>query len=240
MLRGHLYRFFILAFIIIIASSFYINKTDAISLSFVSKILENKKYITVEGEVYFKKQGGVLTTRLIKPFENVTIINADGEMKIYDVLENTLMQSSSALTSSESSYFWYFLNGNYNDLGFPKLGYIIKDTKVEDGVFITNWVPKAGLNTPIQKIEMVHEKSLPIYVEFIGPKNKTLGKIFFSAYKKVGTINLPLKITEIAYKEKNDSTVTTKTYSNPKVNTEVNLNYLDFKIPANAKVVSGK
>lgn len=220
--------------------SFYLNKTEAISLSFTSKILEKKKYVTVEGEVYFKKLGGVLTTHLTKPFENVTIINANGDMKNYDVLDNTLIQSSSALTSSESSYFWYFLNGNYNDLGFPKIGYVIKDTKVEEGVFITNWVPKPGMNTPIQKIELVHEKSLPIYIEFVGVKNKALGKIFFSSYQKVGTVNIPLKITEIAYKEKNDSTVTIKTYSNPKINSEVNATYLDFKIPANAKVVSGK
>jgi hypothetical protein len=214
--------------------------TKQISLSFTSKILEHKKYITVEGEMYFKKQGGLLTTHLTKPFENVTIINAGGEMKVYDVQENTVMQSSSALTSSESSYFWYFLNGNYSDLGFPKLGYVIRDTKVDDGVLITNWVPKAGLNIPISKIEMVHEKSLPIYLEFIGAKNKTLGKIFFSGYQKIGTLSLPLKITEIAYQEKGDSTITTKTYYNPKSNNEVNPEYLNFKIPANAKLVSGK
>ncbi len=220
--------------------SFYLNKTEAISLSFTSKILENKKYITVEGEVYFKKLGGILTTHLTKPFENVTIVNANGDMKIYDVLDNTVVQSSSALTSSESSYFWYFLNGYYNDLGFSKTGYVIKDTKVDGGVFITNWVLKQGITSPILKIEMVHEKSLPIYLEFIGPKNKTLGKIFFSSYQKVGSINLPLKITEIAYQDKNDSTVTSKTYFNPKVNAEVNGTYLDFKIPANAKLGSGK
>ncbi|MBA3681289.1 MAG: hypothetical protein H0W73_09020 [Bacteroidetes bacterium] len=226
--------------IAISSASFCLTNTDALSLNFISKILEKKKYITVEGEVYFKRQGGVLTTHLTKPFENVTIVNANGDMKNYDVLDNTLLQSSSALTSSESSYFWYFLNGNYNDLGFAKIGYVIKDTKVDDGVFITNWVPKPGLNSPIQKIEMAHEKSLPIYLEFIDAKNKPLGKIFFSSYQKIGNVNIPLKITEIAYKEKNDSTVTIKVYSNPKINNEVNLTYLDFKIPANAKVVSGK
>lgn len=240
MLKPVIFKWAALLLIAISSSSFYLTKTDAISLSFTSKILEKKKYITVEGEVYFKKQGGVLTTHLKKPFENVTIINVNGDMKNYDVLDNTLIQSSSALTSSESSYFWYFLNGNYNDLGLPKLGYVIKDTKIDEGAFITNWVPKAGFNTPIQKIQLVHEKSLPIYLEFIDSKNKPLGKIFFSSYQKIGDANIPLKITEIAYKEKNDSMVTVKVYSNPKINNEVNLTYLDFKIPANAKVVSGK
>lgn len=227
--------------IVITLTSFYnLVSTDAVSLSFTVKILEKKKYVTVEGEVYFKKKGGILTTHFSKPFENVTIINADGEMKNYDILDNTLIQSSSALNSLESSYFWYFLNGNYSDLGFPKVGYVIKDTKIEDGVLVTNWVPKQGFSSPILNIEMVHEKSLPIYVGFSGAKNKMLGKIFFSSYQKVGNITLPLKITEISYKEKGDSTVTSKTYFNPKVNNEVNPTYLDFKIPANAKVVSPK
>lgn len=240
MFNRFVYKCFILAFVVVFGSSFFINNTEAISLSFTSKILEKKKYLTVEGEVFFKKKGGILTTHLTKPFENVTIINADGDMKNYDILENTLIQSSSALTSSESSYFWYFLNGNYTDLGFPKIGYVIKNTKVEDGVLITNWVPKEGLNSPILNIEMVHEKSLPIYIEFKGAKNKSLGKIFFSSYQKIGTLSLPLKITEIAYQDKGDSTVTSKTYYNPKINKDVNLTYLDFKIPANAKLVSGK
>jgi outer membrane lipoprotein-sorting protein len=225
---------------VLLCSWHLLHDTQAISLSFTQKILEKKKYITVEGEVYYKKQGGVLTTRLVKPFENVTIINANGEMKNYDVKENTLMLSSSALTSSESSYFWYFLNGSYNDLGLPRLGYVIMGTRTEHGVLVTTWVPKEGFNSGIAKIELVHEKSLPIYMEFTGPKNKRLGKIFFSSYQKVGGLSLPLKITEIAYKEKNDSVVTYKAYSNPKINKEVNLNYLEFKIPANAKLLSGK
>lgn len=217
-------------------SSFYL-KTEAISLSFTSKLLENKKYIVVEGEVYFKKKGGILTTHLTKPFENITTVNASGDMNIYDVKENTLMRSSSAQNSSESSYFWHFMNGNYNDLGLAKNGYVIKTTKEEDGLLVTTWVPKMGFSTPISSIEMVHEKSLPVYMGFMGPKNKALGKIFFSSYKKIGDVPIPLKITEISYKQKGDSAVTAKTYSDPKTNEAVSAVYLDYKIPANAKVV---
>lgn len=217
-----------------------IDPIKQLSLKFSSRILENKKYITVEGNVYFKKQGGVLTTHLTKPFENVTIINADGEMKNYDFKENAVMISTSALTSSESSYFWYFLNGNYNDLGLQKTGFVIRDTKKEDGVLITNWVPKAGSQIPIQRVEMVHEKTLPIYMAFYGGREKLLGKMFFDNYQKVGNLSLPFKITEIAYKDKKDSTLVTKTYSDPKLNETVDVKYLEFKIPANAKVLTKK
>lgn len=224
----------------LLATSSFKLETYAFSMSFTQKILENKQYVTVEGEVYFKRQGGILTTRLLKPFESVTIVNADGEMKNYDVRENVLIQSNSAFTSSESSYFWYFLNGSYGDLGLNQTGYVIKGTKLSDGLLITTWVPKEGFNSGIQKIELVHEKNLPIYIEFTGPKNKLLGKIFFSSFQKVGGLTLPQKITEIAYKGKSDSVVTSKSYFNPKINKDVDLDYLDFKIPANAKVVSGK
>ncbi len=211
-----------------------------LSLRFTSKILENKKYITISGEVYFKKETGLLTTHLTKPFENVTIVNADGDMKNYDFQDNTVMLSSSALTSSESSYFWYFLNGNYSDLGLQKTGFVIQNTRIEDKMLITNWVPKAGSVNPIARVEIVHEKNLPVYLGFIGAKEKPLGKIFFSSYQKIGNLNIPLKITEIAYTSKTDSTLVAKTYFDPKLNSDVDLNYLNFKIPSNAKVVSKK
>lgn len=240
MLKRVLILMLLSSFALLVCSYMSLGKTDAISLSFTSKVYENKKHFTVVGDVYFKKLGGVLTTHLIKPFENVTIINSDGEMKNYDVLDNVLMLSNSALTSSESSYFWHFFNGNYNDLGIGKLGYVIKGTKQEDGLMVTNWVPKSGVQNPIRSIELVHEKSLPIFLGFFDVKNRSLGKIYFSAYQKVGETHLPFKITEISYKEKNDSIIIYKTYSNPKLNDAVDKKYLEFKIPSNAKVLSGK
>lgn len=229
----------VLSTVLLFLSSFYL-RTEAIGLKFRSRLLENKKYLNVEGEVYFKRKGGVMTTHFVKPFENVTMVDANGDMNIYDFKDNTLMRSSSALNSSETSYFWHFLNGNYNDLGLAKTGYVIKGTKQEDGLLVTTWVPKTGFNTPIQSIEMVHEKSLPVYLGFTGARNKPLGKIFFSSYQTVGDVPLPMKITEISYKQKGDSVVTYKVYSDPKTNSAVDTKYLDFKIPSNAKIVSEK
>jgi hypothetical protein len=211
-----------------------------LSLDFKSRILKKSKYINITGEVYFKKAGSLLTTHLVTPFESVTMIDANGDVTNYDFKENSFSQSSSALSSSESSYFWFFLNGRYNDLGLPKIGYVIKETKTDEGFFVTTWVPKSGLQTPVLKIELVHEKSLPVYLEFIGAKNKKLGKIYFSNYTKIGKLYLPLQINEFAYIEKGDSIITTKTYSNPKSNEDVKSNFSDFKIPKNAKIIKIK
>jgi outer membrane lipoprotein-sorting protein len=210
------------------------------SLTFNSRILEKGKYVAVEGEVYFRKKDGLLTTRLKRPFENITIINSVGEMKIYDPADNTIVQNYTSLNSSESSYLWHFLNGSYHDLGYAKAGYVIRSSKIEDGLMITTWVPKAGYSTPISSIELVHEKTLPIFVSFRNNRNKFLGKIFFSAYQKIGDVQFPTRITEIMYKEKADSVITTKNYMDPRINAKVDLKYLDYKIPANAKIINPK
>jgi hypothetical protein len=212
-------------------------KVKLLSLDYSSRILEKGKYISVSGSVYFRRDNGLLTTRLVKPFENVTVVNAAGEMKIYDPQSNTVVQNNSAFNSTETSYFWHFLNGSANDLGYSKSGYVISTSRVEQGLMITSWVPKAGYSTPVAAIELVHEKTLPIFVSFKNNRNQYLGKIFFSGYRMVGDLRLPMKITEIMYKGKADSTVTTKAYSNPQINAAVDQKYIDFRIPADAKII---
>ena len=208
-----------------------------ISLEYNSRILEKGKYITVAGEVYFRKSTGLMTTRLTRPFEMVTIVNSQGEVKIHDPSANTLVQNRSAMNSSEGSYLWHFLNGSYNDLGLAKTGYVIKTSKPEDGLMVTTWVPKQGFSSPIGKIELVHEKSLPVYIGYMDHQGKMLGKMYFSAFTTSGDVVFPSKITEIMYRSLRDSVITTKSYSEPRINNEVDLKYLDYKIPANAKIV---
>jgi hypothetical protein len=237
---NYLYKTIFLIFLVNALFSQAVSDVSQLSLDFKSRILKKSKYINISGEVYFKKSGSVLTTHLFTPFESVTMIDANGDVTNYDFKENSFSQSSSALSSSESSYFWFFLNGRYNDLGLPKIGYVIKETKTDEGFFVTTWVPKSGLQTPVLRIELVHEKSLPVYLEFIGAKNKKLGKIYFSNYSKIGKLYLPLQINEFAYIEKGDSIITTKTYSNPKTNEDVKSNFVDFKIPKNAKIINIK
>ncbi len=137
-----------------------------ISLEFQSKTIENKKYITTEGEVYFKKDNNLMVTHIKKPFESITIVNADGDMKIYDIENNTLMLSSNVLNSSKYSYLWHFFTNNFQDMGLSKYGYIIKNTKTEEGVFVIEWVPPFNNTSSLYKIILAKENNLPIYQEF--------------------------------------------------------------------------
>jgi hypothetical protein len=211
-------------------------KIDQLSLDFVSKILEKGKYMNVSGELYYSFSDKRITTHLVQPFENITIVNPDGEMRNYDPKENTVMISVSEINSSESSYFHHFFNRSSSDMGLEKLGYKIENTKVDEGMLVTTWVPK-NASSAIRKIELAHLKSNIVFMGFISAKNKYLGKVFFSKYEKIGEYAVPMRITEISYTEKNDSMITRKIYSNPKINEQVNVKYANYQIPMNAKVV---
>ncbi len=227
----------------LLLTAFSLKKDTAVtvfSLEFNSKMIENKKYINVEGEVYFKRDNNLMVTHIKKPFETVTILNANGDMKVYNYESNTITLTSNILNSSEQSYFWYYLTGNYHDMGLSKTGYTMTDTKIEDGAIVTYWGPKPGNISYIKKIIIATENNLPIYEEFQADKGKIKGKIFFANYTKIGDILLPLKITEIFYGLKKDSSINIKQYFNPKINKEVSLEYLNFKIPSNAKTFHKK
>jgi len=226
----------LILFILFGFTKFQSVKTKQVSLDFTSKILEKGKYIAVSGEMYYSIPDKRMTTHLTIPFENITIANANGEMKIYDAKENTVMYSTSEANSTESSYFHHFFNSSTSDMGLQKLGYTIFNTKIDDGMLVTSWMPKQN-NTPIKRIVLAHMKSNIMYMEIVSGKNKPMGKVFFSKHSKVGEFTIPLSITEFSYSDNGDSVVTKKVYSNPKVNELVNSKYINYQVPKNAKVV---
>jgi hypothetical protein len=211
-------------------------KTKCVSFDFTSKILEKGKYISVSGEMYYDLAEKKMITHLTKPFENITIANSLGEVKIYDPKENSVVYSNNQANTTESSYFHHFFNSSSSDMGLQKLGFVIIDTKIDDGMFVTKWAPKEP-GRDIKRIELAHQKSNIMYMGIISQKEKPLGKVFFSKHTKTGEFVIPLSITELGYSALGDSTITKKIYSNPKTNEQVNAKYLNYQIPKDAKVV---
>ena len=230
---------FILSSLFLILSSFLFPvPIDSMSLEMSAKILNKGKYVAVSGQVFYKKSGGVMITKFTKPSETVTITNANGEMKIYDIKANTVMQMQGLDFSSENSFFYYFLCGKTQDMGLKSTGFKLKNTKIEDGIVVTNWVPEKEGGSELSKIEMVHEKYKPIYMALYNIKSKVIKKTYYSNYQKVEDISFPLNITEFDFDTKGDSTITRRLYSSVKTNDEVDEKYLNYKIPANAKVLA--
>lgn len=206
-------------------------------MKLTAKTLQNGKSITTQAEIYYRVSGGLLVTHLTSPLEYLVITNNKGELTMYDIKENSIMQSQAADFNSENSFIHDFLNGKTNDMGLRSRGFQMTSTKVEENMVITNWTPPVELASKMHRVEIVHENYSPIYMAFYGKKEKLISKIFYYNYRKTGDLNIPLTITEFQYHPNGDSTITKRAYSEIKINEQVDEKWLNYKIPDNAKIV---
>lgn len=209
-----------------------------ISLSMEIKSLHKGKVIVTEAEVFYKAQGGLIVTHFTKPFENITISNSRGEMKVYDPKDNTIIQMQSPDFSSQNSVFYAFFNNITQDMGLKKMGYSLSKTNVEGNYLVTTWLLGTTNKSEIKKVELVLEKYSPIHMAFFDAKNEIKQKIYYGNYMQVEEFRLPLKITEINFNTKTDSVIERKVYTNVKTNESVIDTYLNYQVPANAKVIN--
>ena len=204
----------------------------------VAKSLHQGKSISANAEVFYQTSGGTMVTHFTSPFEQVVITNSKGEYKNYDVKNNTLEQSMGLDYSSKNSFFYFFLSGKTQDMGLSSFGYALQGTRVEGELVITTWLPPLNTDIPLGKIEIVHENFLPVFMGFFDKNGNATHKVYYSNYQNVQNMQLPLNITEFQYLPEGDSVISKRSYSNIKTNEQVDNTYLNFKIPANAKLVT--
>ncbi|MBW8050789.1 MAG: hypothetical protein FVQ77_10735 [Cytophagales bacterium] len=202
-----------------------------------AKVLQNGKYIVTKGVVFYQAAGGLLVTHFTSPSEYLVSTNARGEYKIYNKEANTITQSQGADYSSENSFLYYFLSGKTQSMGLRSVGFQLIDTKIEDNLVITTWSPPLNLSSLLSKAELAHENYQPIFLGFFDSDGKPKQKVFYTAYSKIGNYNIPLNITEFQYLTQGDSIITKRSYSDVKINEQVDDTYLSFKIPVNAKLI---
>jgi outer membrane lipoprotein-sorting protein len=223
---------------IIELSVFAIGKLDVLSLEMESKTLRNGKAITVKSNIYYRLLGSKLVTHTTFPFESISMTDAQGEMTYYEFKSNKVSMNRGEDYSSKGSFIYNFLNGKINDMGLPEMNMKLKNTSMDGKIVISNWVTANGNKKGLQKIVVAHENGLPIFMNFINEKNEAMQKVYYNKYADVGLIKLPTLITEIVFENGNkDSVITRRNYRNIKTNNEVDLKYLDFKVPQNAQIV---
>ncbi len=209
---------------------------ERMSMQVVSKSLKKGQSVTTEAMVYYTSEdGGHMTTKTLKPFLSYMMINSKGELKIYDPKANTILIKPNSGISSQSSFMYFILNGHAGDMGLKAAGFSIADTRFENGMVITTWQPPSVLVGTMGKVELVHEKYLPVYMAYFDSKNEPLLKVFYSNYTKVKDASFPLSVTEFRFTSPVDSTIEKKVYSNIKTNEAVDDTQLNFKIPSNAR-----
>ena len=140
--------------------------------------------------------------------------------------------------SSQNSIFYAFFNNITQDMGLKKMGYNLSKTEVEGNYLVTTWLLGSNIKSEIKKVELVLEKYSPIHMAFFDVKNEVKQKIYYANYQQVEEFRLPLKITEINFNTKTDSVIDKKIYTNVKTNEGVVDTYLNYQIPANAKVIN--
>lgn len=233
-------KFFIILFLGYLIFSAFISQQliEKLSMGVQSRTLKNGKMVVGEGEIFYSNNsGGEMTMHILKPLESFMQINAKGELKIYDPVKNTVLIQSNSGISSQSSFMYYFLNGSSGDMGLKAGGFNISDTKFKDGMVITTWLPPPVMVGIIGQAVLVHENYKLIYMAGFNSKSEPALKVYYSNYTKIEDLSFPLSVTEIHYTSPVDSTIEKYTYSNVKVNDKVNIEFANFKIPENAKIV---
>ena len=232
-------KFLLLPLLVVMLSAFVPQKQiERMSMNVTSKSLKEGKSVTTTAQVYYTSaSGGYMITHSIKPFESYMMINSKGELKIYDPKDNTVIIKPNSGISSQASFMYYFLNGGTADMGLKAAGFSISDTRFENGMVVTTWMPPSVLVGVMGKAELVHENYLPVYMAYYNSKGEPVLKVFYSNFTNVSDVKFPLSVTEFRFTTPKDSTIEKKVYSDIKTNALVNEQQMNFKIPENARVL---
>ncbi len=193
------------------------------------------KFSSLKATVFYTS-AGKMVSYYREPTEMLITNNSKGEITMYNVKNNTVIQKQNSMMSTDVNQLYYFLENNKNDLGLTKIGFVLTETKFKDGLKITVWSPPMQLVRDILKVELAHDKGNPVFLGYFDLKGKAINKVFFYDYHLVGGLQFPASVTYINFKGVKDSIISKTSYSNFKVDQEVDEQYLNFIIPANAKV----
>ena len=171
--------------------------------------------------------------------ENLVIINDErGRVAIYDSNNNTVVQANNPYYSSRTNELYYFINNKKYDLGLSEIGFKMQESKVEDGLIVTEWIPPVDGMKYFSFIKLVHEDDNPIYLEYRNQDNEIIKKVYYYNYEYFNQLEIPTSVTTIDFVSENDSTVSKTIYSNFQFDTEENKEKLNYKVPSDAKNIN--
>ena len=208
---------------------------NRISLSQETQVLSKGKKSIFRADIYYDREKETMVVHHTYPSEFVKISNRLGETSIWFPATNTVSLRQSESLSTSNDLIYYFVNNLMNDLGLSKEGFSLVSSTVEEGKTITLWKSPPGLKA-VSTIKMVFSSMQPLYSEYVDRKGFVVKKIFYSRYSDMGFFSLPLRITEISFDNKQDSTIRLSVFSNIKTQNNTEGGYFNFKIPENATI----
>ncbi len=192
------------------------------------KTVINGKMTTAIKSIYCNSNGRVVTS-FKKPSTYYVVTNAKGEMQFYYPSTNEVYAQTDQAFSSTGELVWLFMSGRIDDLGLGAYGLKQTSTSREDG-YIKKVFSSSDPSKPV--VEIVYENYLPIYCAYTSSGGKLLSKKYLSDYRSFGRFTLPMRVVDINYGDKKDSSVVRTLYSSVKVDTDAP--EFSFEVPANA------
>jgi len=187
-------------------------------------------------DIFYNMEKNEIITHHYYPSEFIEMSNRLGETKVYFPKNNTVSLQQDQALASTNKLLYYFVNNKADDLGLTAEGFrLVKSTR-EDGLIVTLWQPSVR-NQVIKNIKVVFNDMLPIYAEYMGMDNRVKKKIYYSKYQDYQYFSLPLRITEISFTSKTDSTIRRSVFTNVKVSGSPDSEYFNYKVPENAKLI---
>jgi len=208
-----------------------------ISLKQQTEILENKKKISNEVDLFYDNNKQIITKYYHSAKEFILVTNALGEIKTYYPASNEVDYKQISELSSKRNLIYYFANNLTDDLGLVDEGFNLVSNTNENQFYVTLWKAPSFLKG-IETVKMVFENGLPVYSEYQASRKKIVKKTYYTNYKDFTQFRLPLKIIEISYLPSGDSIINRTLFSNIKVSSSPDGKYFNFKIPDDAKPVS--
>lgn len=171
--------------------------------------------------------------------DNMVILNDEkGRVAIYDTDNNTVVKANNPYYSSRTNELYYFINNKKYDLGLSEIGFKMQDSKMEEGLIVTEWIPPIDGMKYFSFIKMVHDGDNPIYLEYRDQDNEVIKKVYYYNYEQFNYLEIPTAVTTINFLSENDSTVSKTTYSDLEFDSEMNRIKLNYKIPSDAKTIN--
>lgn len=201
-----------------------------------TEILENKKKLTTDIDLFFDRNKQVITKKYLSSPNFIMNINSLGEIKTYYPESNEVGYKHVPELSSKRNLIYYFANNLTDHLGLADEGFSLASNNFENEYYVTLWKSPTWINS-IESVKMVFEHGLPIYSEYKTKEKKIFKKVYYTNYKDFQHFRLPEKIIEISYLQTGDSIINRTIFSNVKILATADNHYFNFKIPDNAKPI---
>ena len=207
---------------------------DCVSVTQETRVLAKGSKSIFKCDIFYNKEKDAVVTHHYYPAEFVKIANRSGEMKIYFPATNTVSVQQNESYSTTNELLYYFVNNKTTDLGLAKEGFKLIKTGSEEGMMVTTWQAPVTLKV-VNKIKIEFKDMLPVYAEYLSINGSVIKKIYYSNYSDYISFRMPLRITEISFETKTDSTIRLSVFSNVRTKDFPENNYFNFKIPDDAK-----